>query len=312
MLVRILLTVLLFTQMSPMSSFSSFSGSPYFTLHFQDQEWTLSLSDVGFDGIDPTTLDRQAFRSWLYLVVEKEVNRPPKSATFRNQQIVPHQLGRKVDRKQIENWLDHIHEYMNKRLKLPVIYTKPLLTTEKLKKLKEKKLGSYSTFFDEENKNRAHNIYLSSKAIDHHIVLPGEIFSFNKVVGVRSLERGYQVATIIVKGEYSEGIGGGICQTSSTLFNSVDQAGLKIIEQVSHSKEVAYVPKNRDATVSWGGPDFRFQNQLNEPVLIVSKVRHGKITIQIYGPKTITHVPRKVPLPPRLIGFGMKNKEIIW
>ncbi|RAL26048.1 hypothetical protein DL897_07580 [Thermoflavimicrobium daqui] len=279
----------------------SYPYSPIFTLYFQDQEWSLSLNDVGFDGIDPTTLDRQAFRSWLHLVVEKEVNHPPKSATFHNRHIVPHKLGRKVDRKKIEYWLDHIHEYMDRRLELPIIYTKPLITTEKLKKLKEKKLSSYSTIFDEKNESRSKNIYLSSKAIDHHILLPGETFSFNKVVGIRSLERGYRIATIIVKGEYSEGIGGGICQTSSTLFNSVDQAGLKIIERISHSKEVAYVPKNRDATVSWGGPDFRFQNQLNKPVLIVSTVKKGKITIEIFSSKTIRYTPKKVPTPPKSV-----------
>jgi len=79
--------------------------------------------------------------------------------------------------------------------------------------------------------------------------MSGKFFSFNQVVGERTLERGYEPAPEIVKGEYTEGIGGGICQTSSTLFNAVDAAGLRVIERVSHSHVVTYVPIGRDATV---------------------------------------------------------------
>ncbi len=290
MLLKLLITLFLFAP--PIMEPEETAVAPYITFSFQDKEWTLTLSDVGFDGIDPTTLDRQAFRSWLSLVVEKEVNKAPRSATFQERKLIPHQLGRKVDRQKIENLLDHIHQYMNKRLELPIIYTEPILSTEKAMRLKEKRLGFYQTFFNPKKISRAQNIYLSSKAIDHYILMPNETFSFNQVVGIRTIQRGYRIATIIVKGKYSEGIGGGICQTSSTLFNSVDRAGLKIVERVSHSKEVGYVPKNRDATVSWGGPDFRFTNQLSEPILIVSTVKGGVLTVSIYGPSTITDPSR--------------------
>ncbi|MBA4543949.1 VanW family protein [Thermoactinomyces daqus] len=266
---------------------------------FQHKEWIFPLSEIGFDGVDPTTLNRQAFMNWFSLVVEHEINRPARSARFdRQRRIIPHQLGRKVDRQKVYEWLDSIHEYLGRPLEVPVIWIQPQLTTKKLQQLKQKKLSSYSTYFNARNLNRTHNIRLSVQAIDHTVLLPGQIFSFNRIVGERSLARGYRPARIIVKGEYSEGIGGGICQTSSTLFNSVDRAGLRVIQRVSHSKMVTYVPKYRDATVSWGGPDFRFQNQLNEPILIEAEIQRGRLTISIYGPKNVHYYPRSIPPAP--------------
>lgn len=254
---------------------------------FQDQRWSVSLQQFGFDGIDPTTLNRKQFFQWVRDHLEKEIHRSPRSASFQKGRIVPHQRGRTVNRQAIDDGLDLIHDYLQKPVQVPVIYQEPRLTTAQAKRLKEKHLSSYTTRFNPNNRNRSHNIYLSARAIDHYILFPGEIFSFNRVVGQRTIQRGYKPAPVIVKGEYSEGVGGGICQTSSTLFNSVDFAGLEIVERVSHSKRVTYVPKKRDATVSWYGPDFRFKNQLNEPIVIVSRVNNGLLTISIYGPKTI-------------------------
>jgi len=160
-------------------------------------------------------------------------------------------------------------------------------------------LSSYTTYFDPTNTHRAHNIQLSSNAINGHVVNVGEVFSFNQVVGERTLERGYKPAPEIVKGEYTEGIGGGICQTSSTLFNAVDAAGLRVIERVSHSHVVTYVPIGRDATVSWREPDFKFQNQLNAPIKISSKTQDGKITVAIYA--LFNEVPAPPTTPPETI-----------
>lgn len=278
-------------------------GSYFFADHpnpelefiFQNKHWTVSLAEFGFDGIDPTTLNRKQFFHWVHDQLEREINRPPRSAYFKkNGQVVPHQRGRTVDRKKIDDGLDLIHVYMQKPIQVPVIYQEPKMKTAQVKRLKAKRLASYTTRFNPRNYNRSHNIYLSARAIDHYILFPGEIFSFNRVVGKRTVQRGYKPAPVIVKGEYSEGVGGGICQTSSTLFNSVDFAGLEIVERVSHSKRVTYVPKKRDATVSWYGPDFRFKNQLNEPIVIVANVWNGSITVSIYGPKTILHRPRSV------------------
>jgi vancomycin resistance protein YoaR len=276
-------------------SSSSISDPPFFMMEFGSEEWKLNLHEVGFDGIDPTTLDRKAFMQWLHTEVESSIYRQAHSAYYENREIVPHEIGREVDRVQVMEWLDQPHPYLNQPMELPVVWSEPELRTEKLQELKQQKLGSYTTFFNAGSRNRSHNIYLSAAAIDHKVVMPGEVFSFNQAVGSRSMRKGYLPARIIMQGKYSKGVGGGICQTSSTLFNSADQAGLRIIERAGHSKRVSYVPRHRDATVSWDGPDLKFQNQLNEPILIEASVKQGKLVISIYGPVTTNYHPRSVP-----------------
>ncbi|SHE63269.1 Vancomycin resistance protein YoaR, contains peptidoglycan-binding and VanW domains [Seinonella peptonophila] len=297
---RILLTMVMMISFLLLNWKEASANHPPQTLDliFQDQHFILPLNKIGFDGIDPTTIDRQRFFEWIQENVEPKINQSAQSAYFLDGELQPHQLGRKVDRKRLANWLDLPHFYLGSPQLLPVIEWEPKLTTDQCLRLKEKKIGSYTTNFNKKNKNRTHNIYLSTEAIDHKILLPGETFSFNRVVGKRSRTRGYRQARVIVKGEYSEGIGGGICQTSSTLFNSVDQAGLQIIERYSHSKRVTYVPRKRDAAVSWYGPDFCFRNQLNEPIIIVTNISDGQLTIELYGPDSIQTKPRFVPSPP--------------
>jgi len=270
------------------------SSKPLLTIKFGYKKWEVNLGDFGFDGIDPLTLNRDKFMTWFYSVVEKEVNSSPMSAFYKQRRIVPHKLGITVDRKKVEKWLDLINIYVNKTVDLPVNISYPKLTTDELMRLKEKRLSSYKTWFNPFNINRVYNIKLSSYAIDHVVVMPGEEFSFNKVVGKRTERKGYRLAKIIVQGEYGRGVGGGICQTSSTLFNSVDKAGLNILERSSHSKRVTYVPLYRDATVSWNGHDFRFHNNYSRPILIVADVNFDNIVVSIYGPSDLSYNPKYV------------------
>lgn len=270
------------------------------TFYHGDHVWELDLKDIGFDGIDPTSLDHELIHSWIRTEVAPEVEKEPISAYYKKRELIPHEYGYKIDHKAIEAHLRQIHQVMNRPQELPLDLIQPDITAQKVSTLKEKLLASYSTYFNPHNSNRSHNISLSTEAIDHIIVLPGQTFSFNKTVGIRTIQRGYRPARIIVRGEYSEGIGGGICQTSSTLFNSVDRAGLHIVQRYSHSKNVPYVPRNRDATVSWGGYDFKFRNQFAEPILIVSDISGGTLNISIYGPKAIHHQPNEIPSSPPL------------
>ncbi|SMO49230.1 VanW family protein [Melghirimyces algeriensis] len=269
-------------------------------LQHEEERWELNLQKIGFDGIDPTTLDRDAFYRW-FADVEKEINRRPRSAYFENRRIVPHKEGQKVERAIIDHWLDEIHSYMNRPLDIPVQIWKPRITAEMLEHIKEKRLGFYQTVYNPGNKNRTHNIELSVKAIDHHVVNVGDVFSFNQTVGKRTMRRGYRPAKIIVRGEYTEGVGGGICQTSSTLYNSVERAGLRVLQRVSHSKRVTYVPVGQDATVSWGGPDFQFQNQLNRPVLITASAKNGILAVTIWGSQETAHRPKETKEPPKFV-----------
>lgn len=163
----------------------------------------------------------------------------------------------------------------------------PLYTTEtgydraNFNTLDDVMIASYTTYFDSSVVGRTHNIHQSSKAITGVIVGVGDYFSFNTTVGPRTKDTGYQEALEIVNGEFVMGIGGGICQTSSTLFNAVDQLGVTYVERHHHSKAIGYVPKGRDATVSYGTLDFRFQNTIGVPFMIFSTTAEDSITVEI-------------------------------
>lgn len=124
---------------------------------------------------------------------------------------------------------------------------------------------------------RTTNIILSSAKINGKILQADEVFSFNQTVGPRSTRNGYQNAKVFEGTQVIDGIGGGICQTSSTLYNVALEAGLSVLERYPHSLKVLYVPPNRDATVSWGSADFKFRNSSGFPLKILCKVESGYV-----------------------------------
>ena len=133
------------------------------------------------------------------------------------------------------------------------------------------------------NKNRNTNIQLSAAAINGITVLPGEIFSFNGTTGERTAAKGYKEAAAISGGQSKDEIGGGVCQTSSTLFNAVARANLEIIERNPHAWPSNYVEKGFDATVNWPGLDFKFKNNTEWPIFIIAGYSNRKVTVNIYG-----------------------------
>jgi vancomycin resistance protein YoaR len=147
--------------------------------------------------------------------------------------------------------------------------------------LDETVVATYTTHFDSSVEGRTKNIELSAAAIDHVILGKNDAFSFNTTVGPSDAAHGYQRAKEIVDGKLVWGIGGGICQTSSTLFNAIDQLGVEYIEWHHHSLSVGYVPEGRDATVSYGGLDFRFENTTGVPLLINAIMKDGSLTVEI-------------------------------
>lgn len=167
------------------------------------------------------------------------------------------------------------------KIEIPLKITDSNYRLTDIPHLKEVVLASYTTFFNPNKAGRSKNIEISAAAIHNIIVGSEDTFSFNAVVGPREIAYGYQIAPEIVNGKLVMGIGGGICQTSSTLFNAVDQLPIKIIERHHHSMDVGYVPKGRDATVSFGGLDFQFQNTTGIPFLIQAYYRPGAITVEI-------------------------------
>lgn len=229
--------------------------------------------------------------------VEKLAYQEPINATISDSgKIVPEKKGRKLNR---QVFLQQVYDYYygTGASQLNVTYQEiyPKVDQGLLAQVRKKVIGQYATYFNSSNHNRSHNIMLATRAINNYVVLPGEIFSFNKVVGKRTKAKGYLQAPVIVRGELSEGIGGGICQVSSTLFNAVDKAGLHILQRYSHSRHVAYVPEGRDATVSWYGPDFVFQNKYAYPVLIRARSGYGQMYVSVHSFPELEYEPRFVP-----------------
>jgi vancomycin resistance protein YoaR len=133
------------------------------------------------------------------------------------------------------------------------------------------------------NANRNTNVDLSAKAVNGHTVMPGDLFSFNKTTGQRTEEKGYKEAIAISGGQSVPDIGGGVCQTSSTLFNAVARADLEIVYRSPHAWPSTYVQKGMDATVNWPDLDFKFRNNKDTPIFIISYYNDRKVTVEIYG-----------------------------
>ena len=171
-------------------------------------------------------------------------------------------------------------------------YTIPLkITKAKVKvkdlgdKLFKQTLAKYTTIYDAGNSNRAHNIALAASTINGTILLPGESFSYNGTLGNTTKEKGYKEGGAYVGGKVVQAYGGGICQVSTTLYNAVLYANLEIVERHNHSYAVNYVPAGRDATVAYGGKDFKFKNNRSYPVKIVANAKNGVVSVSIAGIK---------------------------
>ncbi|MEI1421661.1 VanW family protein [Bacillus cabrialesii] len=252
-------------------------------------------------------IDHEKYRTFIKQL-NKQIYREPTNAQLDNQGvIIPGRVGYKLYQQAfMERFYAYFYGQGPSKVEVPGLNIYPKVDSELLAHISTQQLGQYVTYFNSNNKSRSHNISLSAEAIDNHVVFPNETFSFNQVVGMRTRDKGYKSAPIIVKGELSEGVGGGICQVSSTLFNAVDRAGLRIVQRYSHTRSVPYVPPGRDATVSWGGPDFLFKNQYNQPILIRAKRHGGSMIVTLYSSDMINNKLRKVPKAPSQIPKEIK------
>ena len=147
------------------------------------------------------------------------------------------------------------------------------------------KLAEFSTIYDPSNKNRSNNLSISAEKIDGTIVMPGETFSYNQTVGERTIAAGYKEAGAYAGGKVVQDVGGGICQTSSTLYNAVLLANLEIVDRSNHQFLTSYVSASQDATVAWGSIDFKFKNTREYPIKIEAKAKNGVCEMIIYGIK---------------------------
>ncbi|MBR3134676.1 MAG: VanW family protein [Clostridia bacterium] len=147
------------------------------------------------------------------------------------------------------------------------------------------KLATYTTNYSSSSYSRANNVELAAKKIDGTVLMPGDVFSYNDTVGKRTKQAGFQEAPAYANGKVVNEVGGGICQVSSTLYNTVLRSNLEIVDRSNHMFQVGYVPIGTDATVSWGAPDLKFKNNRNYAIKIVTGSYGRNLTIDIYGLK---------------------------
>ena len=147
-------------------------------------------------------------------------------------------------------------------------------------------LGQCTTDFNPGNKGRTTNVLLATDFCNGIILMPGQVFSYNDSVGPRTYERGFKDATVYVGNSAEDGVGGGICQVSSTIYYAALRADLKIVERYAHSRMVTYVPLGEDATVAWGSKDFKFENNTPFPMKVVTSHKTNTLTVKLYGTQT--------------------------
>ncbi len=222
----------------------------------------------------------------------KEVGKVAKDATFKvssgTVSIVPAVDGLGVDAEDLANRLVEALTGGGERVvELAMKRVEPEITTDEAKAMGiTTRLATYTTSYAASNKPRVNNIHLLADALDGKLVAPGEVFSFNGAIGERTAAKGYQEANAIVNGKLVPQLGGGICQMGTTIFNAVFFSGLPVVERHNHSLYISHYPTGRDATVSWGGPDFKFRNDTGNWILVATAYTNSTVTVSLYGTAT--------------------------
>jgi vancomycin resistance protein YoaR len=166
---------------------------------------------------------------------------------------------------------------------LVVVPAKPKLSTERAQALGITGLvGGYTTYYGGDA-NRIHNVQLVARLIDRHLIAPHSTFSFNKTTGERNAAQGFLEAPVIVNGELTTGLGGGVCQVSTTVFNAAFEAGLPITQRTNHALYIDHYPLGRDATVNYPDIDLKFVNDSDQWILVRTLVGSSALTVRLYG-----------------------------
>nr|WP_092073761.1 VanW family protein [Dendrosporobacter quercicolus]NSL47930.1 VanW family protein [Dendrosporobacter quercicolus DSM 1736]SDM66922.1 Vancomycin resistance protein YoaR, contains peptidoglycan-binding and VanW domains [Dendrosporobacter quercicolus] len=249
----------------------------------------------------------------LVEVWRESIERPPRNAALSllTGGVVPQEQGRKLE---VEVLRPLVVQALKKPdvsgVALPVTPLYPAITVSDIQRTGIREmLSNYSTRFNSQDVNRSTNIKLAANKINGHIVYPGQAFSFNEVVGPREKNYGFKEAMELVDGELVPGIGGGICQVSSTLYNAVLLADLAITERYNHSKPLGYVPLGRDATVVFGVLDFKFTNTAKSPVMIIAEVNGDQLVVGLFGRERPAAAVEVISLEQRIIPPEVVKKQ---
>ena len=228
----------------------------------------------------PDAIDVQVLHDELYA---EPTNATLDVADDNSYTVVDSVEGIDFDTAQVQQALDGAAE--GETVSVPLNRQPAAIDTATLKAaLFRDELGSYTTSVSG-SADRRSNVRLAGQKCDGTILLPGETFGYNEVVGQRTEAAGFKKAGAYLNGETVQELGGGVCQASSTLYCAVLYSNLEIVERHNHTYVSSYVPLGMDATVSWGGPDFVFRNNTDYPIKVVCSYANDKITFKIVGTK---------------------------
>ncbi len=198
--------------------------------------------------------------------------------------VLPSRPGLAVDAAWVADSVAGAAASSIRRANLKLKHVRAELTTAEAQKLGiREQISTFTTDMGTSSSNRIHNVHLMADYVDGTIIKPGETFSFNDSVGPRTVERGFREGQMIIGSLLLPSIGGGVCQTATTLFNNAFELGLPILERYNHSFYISHYPMGRDATVSWGGPDFSFKNDLKTGLMIKTSYTDSTLTFSFYG-----------------------------
>ena len=235
-----------------------------------------NIIQIKTQNIDPNKLDINN--------IYQEIYKEAKNAYYEKEplKIFPEVIGISFDKEYAENIVQsNLDEYI-----IPLQYTYPEIKIENLDlDFFKDTLAIFTTKYNITNEARSTNLELAAEKINGTILSPNEEFSYNRIVGARTIDKGYKEAKVYSNGQVVDGIGGGICQISSTLYDTAIIANLDITERHNHQFITSYLPAGKDATVVYGAKDLKFKNTRSYPVKIELKVENGIVTCKILGLK---------------------------
>ncbi|MEG0774493.1 VanW family protein [Clostridium sp.] len=230
----------------------------------------------------------------ILATIEEKINIKPMDAKIEHFgggifKITPEVSGRKLDSEKLK---EDIKNQLNKITYNDVVILGKV--HEEIPKVREielksinSKVSAFSTSFYNSSQSRGNNIKVATKAINGTLLMPGDIFSFNEIVGKTTAEKGYSSAKVIVGDEFVDDIGGGVCQVSTTLYNAVLRSELKILERRNHSLPISYIPLGQDAMIFYGYSDLKFMNDTDFPIFIDGHVQNSILSFNIYSDKDL-------------------------
>ncbi len=254
------------------------------------------LLELPADGRSDLRIGGKGASRW-FTALSKRVDREPKDATWaissNRIRVVPDQPGYLLDVPHSATAMLHaalVTEASLRSAKLVVEKSEANRSTSDAEAMQIRGLvASYQTFYGGEP-NRIHNVQLVAHLVDGHVIAPGATFSFNQATGARTAAKGFKEAPVIINGELQTGLGGGVCQVSTTVFNAAYEAGLPIVSRTNHALYISHYPQGRDATVNYPDVDLKFTNDTGHWLLLRTWVGSSSLTVALYG----TPVHRRV------------------